>query len=116
MLKALIGVTVLILLLFAVLIGVNNTGRISSHKYAVDYCTRYCHDNPCPHFEARKSEGKAILVDVQARFYRANILLLRDNVFGIPYAAMNLIVYIFLIPVLILVLLYGLIRKRHGIG
>lgn len=84
---------------------VNESHPDMSHEYLPDQCSRYCHDHACPH---------ADLSPRQQQLYAANLSWLTNNPFGLSYQAVNLLIYVLLLPFLILFFLWTLLRKRHG--
>ncbi|MEO0471599.1 MAG: hypothetical protein AAF206_18360 [Bacteroidota bacterium] len=78
-------------------------------------CSRFCHDRYCPHWkDSTQSVKSGSFYDLAQQAYDTNILWLRHNGLGLSYAEMNILVYLILFPILSLLLLWGLIRKRHG--
>ena len=92
--------------------GVNVFSPPLSHEFDATYCTRYCHDIQCKH--ASENEGEAIAEGSLSKARKANISWLRDNPFGLGYEAMNLLVYVVFAPLLILLLIWGILRKGNG--
>ncbi len=96
------------LLLAGLMVLINESSSAPHHRYDPGRCTRYCHDHECQHVAA-DSEVAALLADA----YQQHILWLRHNPLGLSYQAMNLLVYLLLIPVLFLGLLWGIIRPKN---
>lgn len=94
------------------IIGVNEFSRAPSHQYEASHCTRACHDKGCKHYRKRV-ETKAVSGRL-TKLYVANIRWLKQNPLGLSYQAMNLLLYVFISPLLILLLIWGLIRKKDG--
>ncbi len=97
-------------LLPIVVIGlVNVFNEIPTVELKENECTRYCHNVECPHFlaETKSQTVNPLLQDL----YRQNIEWLRNNPFGISYVEMNIVTYMITLPVLILLLIWGLVRK-----
>ena len=85
---------------------VNETARKPSDKFEKEYCTRACHNHGCKHIEWN---NKTIL-----KMYSANIRWLKHNPLGISYKEMNVLLYVVLVPLLILLLIWNLMRKQNG--
>ncbi|MEL6588463.1 MAG: hypothetical protein AAFQ87_24355 [Bacteroidota bacterium] len=94
------------------IVGVNEFSRTPSHQYEASHCTRYCHDKGCKHYRQRV-ETEVISGNL-TKLYVANIRWLKQNPLGLSYQAMNLLLYVFIAPLLILLLIWGLIRERDG--
>ena len=100
----------LLLLLIPVLtiVVTNELSPAPTTTYQEGKCTRYCHNKACLHTEENR------LTNGLSSIYQGNIHWLKYNPVGIDYEEMNIVVYVLLYPLLVIVLLWGLIRKRHG--
>jgi len=106
--KNLVIIVGLILFSLAVIITVNETSPLPTRELSQKNCTRHCHDKGCIHYQ--EEEVSPFLLSV----YKQNIYWLKQNPFGLSYKEMNLLLYVIIAPFLIIVLLWGLIRKKHG--
>ena len=91
---------------------VNSFSAKPSFEYNKEQCTRYCHNKGCVHFQnsiSNETKGSTIV-----SLYWANIRWLKNNPLGLSYQQMNLFFYVFVTPLLVIVLLWGLFRKSHG--
>lgn len=111
-------IRVLSLILFCVfvMVAVNEFCGKSDADYYPMSCSRYCHNNPCTHFQNRLNRENALFVDAYQIAYGENIQWLKDNPLGLSYRDMNILIYVILYPIMVLVLVWGIIRKRrlHG--
>lgn len=89
-----------------------NLNFVPSIEFDETKCTRYCHNNTCEHFFRNQNENRisSVIIDV----YTQNINWLKSNPFGLSYQQSNLVLYVFIGPLLILFLLWGVLRKRNG--
>lgn len=109
--KILIWLTLIItpfLIMFVVNTSVNNP----TTQNLEDKCSRYCHNVSCSHGNLAYEEYAGTWVaDTAKSLYTANILWLRKNSFGLSYRAVNLVIYVFGLPLLMAILLGNIIRK-----
>ena len=103
-----IGVCTVPLLIMVIV----NWNRVPSSELNIVKCTRYCHNNVCEHFVRDQNENRISPVIVNA--YTQNINWLKDNPFGLSYQHINLVLYVLIGPLLILLLFWGVLRKRNG--
>lgn len=101
-----------ILIPFVFLIVVNSFSSPPTYSYVEDKCSRYCHNQGCPHFEKKLKDGKNRLLSEPAfRFYQWNISALKNNFLGISYRDMNLLLYVIFLPLLMVLLAYTGFKK-----
>ncbi|MEO1450525.1 MAG: hypothetical protein AAFV07_13435 [Bacteroidota bacterium] len=74
-------------------------------------CTRYCHTVECPH--VKPALARAGLPRQLWKRYTEQINWLAQNPLGLSYRDMNLLYYVIGYPVVLLLLGWGLLRKRH---
>lgn len=98
-----------ILLPFLFMVGINECSPSPTHAYDNVDCSRYCHDKGCPHASSFREDHPQL-----SSYYVANIQWLKNNPLGMSYQAINLLIYVILAPLFMLLLFWGLIRKRHG--
>jgi len=91
---------ILILLSGLFMFGVNRSGAKPSSKYDAKKCTRFCHNHQCLHFNNKLKTS--ILPPIN---------LLKNNTLNLSYQEINLLVYVLILPIILLILLYGIIRK-----
>ena len=89
------------------MVGVNECSPSPTHAYDKIDCTRYCHDKGCPHAADFRQDHPQL-----SRYYAANIQWLKKNPLGLSYQAINLLLYVIIAPLLMLLLFWGLIRKK----
>ena len=103
---------ILIPVLAAMSMGVNMLSPKPTNQLDPGRCTRYCHSVTCPHVKpALQQKG---FTQFLWKRYQNQILWLRHNPLGLSYRDMNLLYYVVGYPVVILLLIWGLLRKRHG--
>ncbi len=105
----LIFISLVLILPLLLMVVVNEFAPVSTHQPNVRLCTRYCHDANCFHWQSKPLSFVGINAD---QLYTQTILALRNNPFGLSYAAMNIWVYVVFTPLLTLLMFWGLIRKR----
>ena len=104
----------LVLSPFIIVIVVNSTMNKPTDLLLENQCSRYCHNNGCPHVES-KLEKHATQYPMLSRLkgiYDMNIALLHQNGMGMSYQQANLFIYVLLLPSLMVLLLWGALRKR----
>ena len=102
----------LILLPFIIMYIVNTSVNKPNTKNLPDKCTRYCHNVTCTHGnEIYEKYGGTWFADTAKSLYTKNIVWLHDNPFGLSYRAINLIIYVFAMPLIMALLLGNIIRK-----
>ena len=74
-----------------------------SDQYEKTYCTRYCHNNGCPHFSAQHPQQKWLL--------EQHIQWLNSRPFGLSYRAASVLFYAVLFPTLLVLGLFSLCLK-----
>lgn len=97
---------------FVLMIAVNETAAPPTTKNLPDRCSRHCHNVRCTHAEAtyRAYAGNPF-ADTAKKLYTKNIVWLHNNPFGLSYGVINLVIYVFGLPLLMALLLGNLIRK-----
>ena len=94
-----------------VMIVVNESIPTPTFEYDETKCSRHCHNNGCYHTRDKYSDE--VISDTQrkmASLYRANIEWLGKNPLGLSYAAMNILLYVILAPLIMSFLLWKLIK------
>ena len=104
--------------LFLVLgmIGFNACFQKPTADYQVNQCSRYCYFKGCPHF-AQKSTRDAstgiLTPNKIQKWYEAHIRFLKNNPFGLSYRDANLLIYVFLFPIINLILIFKILRLKQ---
>jgi len=98
-----------------VIFGVNEFAASEpTHRYLPTQCTRYCHDNGCPHAARKYEHSKSSMVGWARKIYTGNMRLLRGNSLGMHYSHINILIYVILFPLLFAILLWGAIKKSKS--
>ena len=103
----------LVTLPFLLMVVVNVSMGTPSSTYNATQCTRYCHDHGCAHVTvAIEGPVSTPFFRLARKLYVANIRWLHHNPFGMSYKEINLVIYVLILPLLGLVFLWGILRKR----
>jgi hypothetical protein len=97
---------------FLLMVIVNETSGPSSIEYRKDKCTRYCHNNTCPHtLDKYRNHSTPFIISLEKIYYE-NIHWLKNNGIGLSYKEMNLLLYVGLAPLITGLLFWGAMRKQ----
>ncbi|MBC7861382.1 MAG: hypothetical protein IAF38_00325 [Bacteroidia bacterium] len=103
----------ILILPFLIVILVNSFSPQATFSYKKENCTRYCHNNGCPHFEKKMADVKPGSLKSKAfDFYCWNIEALKNNPLDLSYAEMNILVYVLFFPLSSVFLFRFLVRKK----
>ncbi len=97
---------------FLIMFVVNESVNAPTTKNLKDKCTRYCHNVTCTHGnEIYEKYAGTWFADTAKYLYSKNIIWLHNNPFGLSYRAINLVIYVFGLPLIMALLLGNIIRK-----
>ena len=100
----------LVLLPFLIMVVVNETSEAPTFSYYSKKCTRYCHNHGCLHVYTKYDIHSKGYLKAMDSLYKANIQWLKHNGLGLSYAEINLLLYVIVLPLLMLLLLWGAVR------
>ena len=110
--KKLLLYLILITAPFLIMFIVNTTTNNPTTKLLKNKCSRYCHNVTCAHTNATYEKYAGNWFADTAKFlYTKNIIWLHNNPFGMSYKMINLVIYVFGLPLFMALLLGNLIRK-----
>jgi hypothetical protein len=91
---------------------VNETSNPPIDNFDQGQCTRYCHNIICKHTKEKYEANNNVIINKLESIYFSNISWLRNNNLGLSYKEINLLIYVFGIPLMMILLLWGAIRKK----
>lgn len=110
--KSIIVLFLLIVIPLGIMVYINGYGATPTHGFDPEVCTRYCHDHECRHFMAMNKEQA--VPPVLHRVYDSNIAWLQSRPFGLGYQEANILLYIIVLPIFLVLGLWGVIHRRNG--
>ena len=102
----------LLLTPFSIMVIVNETSNPPIDNFDQGQCTRYCHNIICKHTKEKYEANNNVIINKLESIYFSNISWLRNNNLGLSYKEINLLIYVFGIPLMMILLLWGAIRKK----
>jgi hypothetical protein len=80
-------------------------------KYVPEQCTWYCHNVTCLHFKTSYEEKPSSFKKMNKTIFDWYVTSLHGNTLNLNYRNINLLVFIFVYPLLGSLLVWNLIRK-----
>ena len=101
---------ILVIAPFLIMIVVNEMHETPSVKRETR-CSRYCHNNGCPHIKEQLKKNPSSWKKMIKKTFDWNVGALHKNSIGLSYQKINILIYILLFPLVMAILLWGAIRK-----